>query len=229
MEPISGSSILVNILEEIKNISSKIFEDQKNILDKINLLDERMLCIENAMINIKVSSNSKNTDTNIDGMVNFRIEKLNVDKDDVIKFMSYRDYRAIICIFRLVYKNKANSAQPGRAFSDVGPIDLQKIVSTTKEGMISEYVYPIRISGKRSYDYYNNNKWNPDLYGHHIMNTICSNVQNLFLKYNTLDDEENIDGEDFLLNQKFLCKLSDEKYKREIFKSIIEEVRINSN
>lgn len=201
MESISGSSILINILEEIKNISSKIFEDQKNMLAKINFLDERMSCIEKAMINIQISPNSKNATANIDGMVNFKNEKLNVDKEDIIKFMSYRDYRAVICIFRLVYKNK----------------------------MSPDYVYPIRISGKRSYDYYNNNKWNPDLYGHHIMNTICSNVQNLFLKYNTLDDEENIDGEDFLLNQKFLCKLSDEKYKKEIFKSIIEEVRINSN
>lgn len=197
----TNNNILVKILEEIKNISSKIFEDQQHILDKINFLDERMSCIEKAMINIQISPNLKNVDSNIDGMVNFKIEKLNVDKEDIIKFMSYRDYRAVVSIFRLVYKNKANS----------------------------EYVYPIRISGKRSYDYYNNNKWNPDLYGHHIMNTICSNVQNLFLKYNTLDDEENIDGEDFLLNQKFLCKLSEEKYKREIFKSIIEEVRINSN
>lgn len=197
----TNNNILVKILEEIKNISSKIFEDQKHILDKINFLDERMSCIEKAMINIQISPNSKNVDGNIDGMVNFKVEKLNVDKEDIIKFMSYRDYRSVICIFRLVYKNKMNS----------------------------EYVYPIRISGKRSYDYYNNNKWNPDLYGYHIMNTICSNVQNLFLKYNTLDDEENIDGEDFLLNQKFLCKLSEEKYKKEIFKSIIEEVRINSN
>jgi hypothetical protein len=58
---------------------------------------------------------------------------------------------------------------------------------------------------------------------------ICLNVQNLFLKYNSLDDDEEISGEDFLLNQKFICKLSDEKYKKEILKSIIEEVRINSN
>ena len=80
-----------------------------------------MLCIEKAIINIQVSPSSKNADGNIDGMVNFKVEKLNVDKEDIIKFMSYRDYRAIICIFRLVYKNKVNS----------------------------EYVSPIRISGKR--------------------------------------------------------------------------------
>jgi hypothetical protein len=159
--------------------------------------------IEKTMISIKISSNNKNSEeVNIDGLVNLKLEKLDVSKDDVFKFMGYRDYRAVICIFRLIYKNKTNQ----------------------------EYVYPIRISGKRSYDYYNNGKWNPDLYGYHIMNTICLNVQNLFLKYNTLDDEdEEISGEDFLLNQKFICKLSDEKYKKEIFKSVIEEVRINSN
>jgi hypothetical protein len=198
----TNNNILINVLEEIKNISSKIFEDQKNILNKINSLDERMICIEKNMTNIKITSSNKNiNETNINGLVNFKLEKLDIDKENVIKFMKYRDYRAVVCIFRLVYKNKTNS----------------------------EHVYPIRISGKRSYDYYNNNKWNPDLYGHHIMNTVCSNVQNLFLKYNTLDDVENINCEDFLLNQKFLCKLSDEKYKKEMFKSIIEEVRINSN
>ena len=54
-----NNNILVKVLEEIKNISSKIFEDQKQIVDKIIFLDERMLCIEKAIINIQVSPSSK--------------------------------------------------------------------------------------------------------------------------------------------------------------------------
>jgi hypothetical protein len=83
----------------------------------------------------------------------------------------------------------------------------------------------IKITGKRSYEYFYNNEWIPDLYGHHIINVITSNFQNLFLKNNNLDEFER---DSFLLNQTFLLKLSDDKYKREIFKNIVEEVRINS-
>jgi hypothetical protein len=121
----NGNRILINILEEIKNISSKIFEDQKKILDKVNILDERMTYIEKSMTIIQTTP--KNIDINIDGLVNLKLEKLEVEKENVIKFMSYRDYRAVVCIFRLIYKNKTNS----------------------------DFIYPIRISSKRSYDYYN--------------------------------------------------------------------------
>ena len=57
------------------------------------------------------------------------------------------------------------------------------------------------------------------------MKTICLNIQNLFIKYCHID--ENTDFDEFILNQSFITKLSDEKYKKEILKSIIEEVRIN--
>jgi archaellum component FlaD/FlaE len=60
------------------------------------------------------------------------------------------------------------------------------------------------------------------------MTVICGNIQNLFLQYNKLDDSNNISCEDFIVNQYFIHKLSDEKYKKEILKHIIEEVRINN-
>ena len=115
----------------------------------------------------------------------------------MLKALNYRDYRSIIYIFRYCYKNKLNE----------------------------KYLYPIRITGKKSFEYYDNNKWNPDLYGYHSMNIIFNNIQNLFIKYNDLD---NIDAENFLLNQNFISNLSDDKHKKNIFKNIIEEVRINN-
>ena len=45
------------------------------------------------------------------------------------------------------------------------------------------------------------------------------------MKYNEYDPKNN---DLFLLNQKFIYKLSDDKYKKSIFKNIIEEVRINT-
>ena len=120
-----------------------------------------------------------------------------MNEKEVLDILKYRDYRTIIYVFRHFYKNKNNE----------------------------KYVYPIRIISKRSYEYYDNGKWNPDTYGSHCLNTICLNAQNLFIKYNNIDK---MNGEDFLLNQDFIYKLSNEKYKKDIFKNIIEEVRINN-
>ena len=96
---------------------------------------------------------------------------------------------------------------------------------------MSYNIYPIKVSGKRTYEFYLNNKWNSDIYGHYIMNTICRNVQNILLRGNIIEtiQQNGFDYNDFLLNQSFIYKLGDEKYKKEILKNIIEEVRLNSN
>ena len=138
-----------------------------------------------------------NDDICIEHLKELKQENLDVEKVEVLKALNYRDYRSVIYIFRHCYKNKLNE----------------------------KYSYPIKITGKRSYEYYFNNKWNPDLYGYHSMNTICLNIQNLFINFN---DINYIDIEDFILNQKFIYKLSEDKYKKDIFKNIIEEVRINN-
>ena len=184
------------ILEKIMDISSKIYNDQHEILVKINSLEERVISIEKKL---ELSLNSKLLNNfPIDSLKELKKEDLVIDKKDILKALSYRDYRSIIYIFRLYYKNKTNSL----------------------------FAYPIKITGKRSFEYYLNSVWNPDLYGYYSMNTICLNIQNLFIQNNTLDGS--IGHEDFILNQEFIYKLSDEKYKKDVFKNIVEEVRINN-
>lgn len=182
-----------NILEEILSISSKLYEDQKQILSKLESLEKRIINIER-----KVELSSKD-EHSIEDLVELKKTDLNIDKSNVLKVLSYRDYRSVLQIFRQVYKNKNNL----------------------------KYSYPIRSNGKRSFDYYANNKWNNDTYGHISMNIICDNVQNLFIKYNDLDNGD-VSDEDFMNNQQFICKLSDEKYRKDIFKSIAEEIRLNN-
>ena len=185
-----------DILEKIMDISSKIYNDQCMILSKLNSLEEKVMSIEKKM---ELSLNSKLLNNfPIDSLKELKKEDLVIDKKDILKALSYRDYRSIIFIFRLYYKNKTNSL----------------------------FAYPIKITGKRSFEYYLNSTWNPDLYGYYSMNTICLNIQNLFIQNNTLDGS--IGHEDFILNQEFIYKLSDEKYKRDVFKNIVEEVRINN-
>lgn len=183
------------ILEEILSISSKMYEEQQLIISKLTNLETRILIIEK---NIVTQKNSENIEI-IESLNEIKLENLEIDSNDVIKALTYRDYRSIIYIVRLFYKNKLNY----------------------------KYTYPIKIVSARSFEYYANNKWNPDLYGYHTMNTIITNIQNLFIKNNN-NDSENINTNEFLLNQEFICKLSNEKYKKDIFKNIIEEVRINN-
>jgi len=194
-------------LEKILTISSKIKEDQENIINKIELLEKRMILIENKVdLSIALAKKSKNLAGLLDiepddNIKELKRETINISENDIVKALNYRDYRSVIYLFKLFYKNKINK----------------------------NYPYPIRIIGKRSYEYYANNRWNPDLYGHFIMNTICQNMENLFLTINNLDDYGDlIEEEDFIPNQNFINKLSAEKYKKEIFRSIIDEVKLNT-
>jgi hypothetical protein len=82
-------------------------------------------------------------------------------------------------------------------------------------------MYPIKMKKSRTFEYYCNNKWNIDLYGHYSMNVLFSNIQNLFIKNNNVDE---FDDEDFILNQTFIYKLSDDKFKKSIFKYIVDEI-----
>jgi hypothetical protein len=198
------NSNIKNILEELLNISSKINETQVNILSKIDNFENRITNIEKSisLSNFIITKLCENKYTSIIdekySIIELKQESLNIDKESVIRALYYKDYRSIINILRLYYKP----------------------TETT--------IYPIRITGKRSYEYFINNKWIPDLYGHYIMNTICINMQNLFIKYNIIDENSNIDHDEFMLVQTFIYKLSDEKYKKDIFKHIVEEIRINN-
>jgi len=193
-----------NILEELLTISSKINETQVHILSKIDNFENRITNIEKSinMSNFIITKLCENKYKSIIdekySIIELKQESLNIDKESVIRALYYKDYRSIINILRLYYKP----------------------TETT--------IYPIRITGKRSYEYFINNKWIPDLYGHYIMNTICINMQNLFIKYNIIDENSNIDHDEFMLVQTFIYKLSDEKYKKDIFKHIVEEIRINN-
>jgi hypothetical protein len=182
-----------NILNKLFEMSNKILKSQELILTKIDSLENRIKVIETKIEyskkcdQILVSNNLKE----------LKKEELDLNKEEVLKALSYRDYRSVIYIFKNIYKNKTNS----------------------------EYAYPIKIISKRCFEYYNNMKWNKDLDGHDIINILFTNIGNLFTKYNNINE---IDMDEFILNQDFICKLWDEKFRKSIFKNIVEEVRINN-
>jgi hypothetical protein len=165
-------------------ISNMLKEQQKIINDTI----EKKLSLSKLQSTIwEKSQNSGNEEM-------FDLSEMD---EDVLKALSYRDYRSVIYILKNIYKNKTNS----------------------------EYVYPIKIISKRCFEYYNNMKWNKDLDGHDIINILFTNIGNLFTKYNNINE---IDMDEFISNQDFICKLWDEKIRKSIFKNIVEEVRMNN-
>ena len=190
-----------------KYFKYKIIKQNMDInlaLSKINDNQDKILKIlenlDNRITNLENKNKNIKMDEDFSYLKELKNEAIELNQDIVIKALSFRDYRSVIHICREYYKIKNDK----------------------------KYCYPIRIISKRSYDFYENGKWNNDLYGYISMNTLINNIQNLFIKHNNLDNDL-VSSDNFLLNQDFIYKLSDEKYKKSVFKNIIEEVRCNTH
>lgn len=174
------------------------FCESSDIIKNLNILIDKLDLLNNRIDNIekKIESNDKIIEVN--NLKELKKEEIELDEKFVLNSLKFRDYRSVLIIFKKYYMNKTNE----------------------------NYSYPIRITGKRKYEYYFNKRWNADLYGSYSREIIMLNIQNLFIKYNIFDERE--ENDNFLLNQEFIIKLSNEKYQKEIFKNIIEEIKINS-
>ena len=173
--------------QESNEISNQdLFNICEKILNEMNKLSERINIIDNKLNNKSI----KNDTISIEDLKELKKEDLIINEKDILSALQYRDYRSILRIFKIYYKNKLNNNFP----------------------------YPIKIVGKSSCEYYCNNKWNSDSYCYHAREVIFYNIQNLFIKYNILDK---ICTEEFLLNQEFIIKLSNEKFQKNIFKNIL--------
>jgi nuclear transport factor 2 (NTF2) superfamily protein len=200
---INTNNLLKDNLEIEPSNNNELLEKILFISSKIyedqQFILKKLNFLEEKINKIELSKKTvKNNELIVEDLVELVNSNLDIDEETTLKALSYRDYRSVMIIFKFYYKNKINV----------------------------NYSYPIRIIKKRSFEYYANNKWNPDLYGYYSMNTICLNIQNLFIKFNNID---NISMEDFMLNQDFIYKLSNNKYKKEFFKYVIEEVRLNNS
>lgn len=170
-------------------------ENIKELKEKMNSLESKVKILET---NLQMLSKSKDNELNnipqLD-IVELKKESIDVDNEVIKKAILYKDYRSILYIFKMYYKNKTNSIAQ----------------------------YPIKMKSKRIFEYYNNNQWNTDNNAHYIKNTLFMNIQTIFYKYNNLDNVTDVD--DLYSNQLFINKLSEDKYKRDVFKHIIDEIQ----
>jgi len=184
---------------KIEKMLEKLISITSNLNDKFTELDitvnNKFDEIEKRLINIETNKLIKNGNSEcIEDLKELIKESLDIDMKDVIKALKYRDYRSILTLFKLYYKNVNNET----------------------------HKYPIRLFKVRKFEYYANKKWNSDLYGSHSMEVIISNFQDLFIKYNNINQ---IGYDEFIQNQDFIQKLDEEKVKKSIFKVISEEIR----
>jgi hypothetical protein len=124
-----------------------------------------------------------------------KLESYPISDQDVMKALVYHDHRSFMYIFKLYYR----SIQGGKIF------------------------YPIRMKNRRTFEYYYGGRWILDPSGHQTIKILCSNIQNLFLKHNIIENKF-IEENQWYLNQEFIMKLSEERYKKEIWKHVVGEI-----
>ncbi len=187
----------INLPNEFERIQNRLSIYQNTLIEKMEIMFERISNIENRLT--KLEQNTRSNYIEFDGEIvsikELKLERLEIDEDIVLKALVYKNYQSVITIMRHYYRS----------------------------GKGNKMFYPIRMRSKRNFEYFFNNQWLSDSYGHYITKVICTNIQNLFLKYNNFSNKR-IKDEDFYLNQQFILKLSEDKYKKEIFKHIVDEI-----
>ena len=184
--------------ELLSNIETKLNNYDKFINDIQNNFSNLEVKINNLENKIKIVISKKDIEEeNIEdeNIIELKKEIIDIPLEIVEKSLVYKDYRSVIFLFKYFYKNKTND----------------------------NYKYPIRIKSKRVYEYYNNKQWISDNNAHYIKFTLFLNIQTLLYKYNNIDNVKDVD--DIYNNQIFINKLSDDKYKRDVFKHIIDEIK----
>ncbi len=191
-----------NFKKEIERLYYTLNIYQNTIIDKMDSMYTRIINIEDRISRLEI--NTRTNLTEIEGEIvtikEIKMERLDIDENSVFKALIFNDYRSVLSIFKLYYRSVKN----GKVF------------------------YPIRIRSKRNFEYFLNNNWIYDAHGHYISKVIVSNIQTLFMRYNDILNKK-LTQEEWLLNQKFITKLSEDKVKREMFKHIVDEIVTSTN
>lgn len=196
----------VNKLEIIVNNLHKITEKTNEKINKLeNIIHDEQnnktrLLINNSnpdeettkeLINNTFDKISQSLVSN--DIKNFKKEKMNLPIEFIKDSIKYKDHRTILCIFRYYYKNKLNPENP----------------------------YPIKIKGKRSFEYYNN-QWIVDNNAFYIKDVLFNNIENELYRVNNLKIINDLD--EICNNQSFILKLGEEKHRKNLFKFIVDEI-----
>ena len=194
---------LALVLDELNKINSKFEEMNQTFILKFNKFEQKIINLDYKITHIENKLKSSNNINYIDIDDNEELKELvkdcsiNIDKDIVLRALSYRDYRTVIILFKNYYLNENNKFNK----------------------------YPIKVVGKRTYEYYLNKRWINDPYGHYIKHTVLLNIQTVLIRYNNNDYIKDYDN--LIMNQDFIYKLTEDKFSKNYFRHIIEEIKNN--
>lgn len=194
---------LALVLDELNKINSKFEEMNQTFILKFNKFEQKIINLDNKISHIENKLKSSNNTNYTEFDDNEELKELvkdcsiNIDKDIVLRALSYRDYRTVIILFKNYYLNENNKFNK----------------------------YPIKVVGKRTYEYYLNKRWINDPYGHYIKHTVLLNIQTVLIRYNNNDYIKDYDN--LIMNQDFIYKLTEDKFSKNYFRHIIEEIKNN--
>ena len=202
----SNENLIDLLFQKINEINISNIEHNKTLINKIENMDNEIKNLTKKVKNleklIKISNNQHNSilieNESQEDINELKKENIDIDSSIVLRALSFYDNRTIIILFKELYYKQENI------------IDK----------------YPIRLIGKRSYEYYLNKQWISDIYGHYIKDVLLNNIQTILFKYNTYEYIK--DSNVLIKNQDFIYKITSEKCSKIYFRIIIQEIR-NTN
>lgn len=198
---VQDKSMMPRMEDSVSRILMRMEMMNGEIFRKLDMICNRIENIEERLTHIEECQKFSYAEFSgeIIKIKEIKLESYPISDQDVMKALVYHDYRSFIYIFKLYYR----SIQGGKIF------------------------YPIRMKNRRTFEYYYGGRWILDPSGHQTIKILCSNIQNLFLKHNIVENKF-IEQDQWYLNQHFIMKLSEEKYKKEIWKHVVDEIMMAS-
>jgi len=185
-----------------------------DIINKINKIDEKMNIILNVLGNLKIESKSledemfdlknkidekdeRGRKKNSKNILNhntkeIKKEQYDLDEDFVKSCLNSGSIEGDIKIFKKVYINNLEKEQ-----------------------------YPIRYTRKKFQYWYNGSMKDDDSNCTYIKNTIVQNIEDCYLNVNKYESYQD-DIDQFINNQEYINKMSEQKYKERFLLKIIE-------
>lgn len=225
---------LINLLRLNNNEKSSTSKILKNISAKSVELLKDITNDKNDLINMEFENDLSDVENiyTIDGSIekkNIPIDKKEKVEEKQIKIQKPKT-KKISCgnaLYKEVKEEDLN-IDPDFIKECLSMCSLEGDVKLFKKMYIDDVEktqYPIRHI-KKKYQYWLNDKMNDDdSNGTYIRNTIIKNIEQCYLSVNIYIDNDT-EMDDFIKNQEYITKLSEQKYKEQFLKKIVGIITI---
>lgn len=178
------------IIELVKKEQVNMNETRKELKELLKKYEE--ICIEKYMCNERILNTYEKN-----------IKEVNVENENILIKNLKKE------MINLSNKDVIHSLSLNSIIGDI--LIIKKYYLYGKKS-------PLKYVNNVKYEYWNNEKWNVDIYGEEIMNILSYNLKQCYISINNI---KNFDEEDLLKNQVYITELSNKKNKKKLLKNII--------